>query len=604
MVGVRRVLATLAALGAIAVPIASARAQTGTSPSAIVLCPSPLPLGVTPSPVATAAPNPAPSSAPTPTAVPTATPVPLGALRIVPVKPQLNVGMCARLTVSGGVPPYAPASAAGNVAAVAQPDGTVLVIALRNGTDTVIVIDANGRSASVPVLVAPDAGVLPATIALRLSGGVTADFEATALTSELARRSHLQPGARAVPIAAGALSSNLSVGAPWTGTVAVALSGRDRWRDVNGTVPVTIELVAMPQLDPAQLFYSDDPEKVLGAQAGVLFRTTLSADVPTARVFAYHEFEQTARRLYVLLRSGPTSHVQILGGGAGPSFTTFTGHTLTVRYLLARSVQQSVIATLDADPVVLEVGNAGEAQQLLTGLYDLRLIDGGPVDVAVVAGFDSGDPGVVTLVDAPPTTPPDKDLHDRAGVYPLDAVAPIALSASILDPKYRLSTAIGMSVRVGGWAVPPIAGKRYLGGDYGVVRQFRITLTNATDQPGAIYLYVAPSKAGSTTTMLFDGNPPQVVLSTALCLQGAQNAPAFDTKYLLKTFTVPPTRGGAPVVVTGQFMTDGGSSYPAELGLALDPPLPLPPKTMCVSPSPTPAPLPSPSPAPGPPASP
>lgn len=602
MLGVRRVLATLAALGAIAVPFASARAQSGSPPTAIVPCPSPLSPSATPLPAATATPS--PSSAPTPSAAPTATPLPLGALRIVPVKPQLNVGMCARLIVSGGLPPYAPSVAAGNVAAGAQPDGTILVVALRNGTDTVTVGDANGRSASVPVLVAPDAGVLPATVALRLSGGVTADFEAAALTSELARRSHLQPGARAVPIAGGILPSNLAVGAPWTGTVAVALSGRDRWRDVNGTLPVTIELVALPPLDPARLFYSDDPEKVLGAQAGVLFRTTLSPDVPTARVFAYHEFEQGARRLYVLLRSAPTSHVQILGGGAGPSFTTYTGHTLTVRYLLARSAQQSVIATLDADPVVLEVGNAGEAQQLLTGLYDLRLIDGGPVEVVVVAGFDSGDPGVVTLVDAPPTAPPDKDQHDRSGVYPLDAVAPIALSASILDPKYRLATANGMSVRVGGWAVPPIVGKRYLGGDYGVVRPFRITLTNATAAPGAIYLYVAPSQAGSTTTILFDGNPPQVVLAAPLCLQGAPNAPALDTKYVLKTFIVPPTQGGAPMVITGQFMTDGGSSYPAELGLALDPPLPLPPKTMCVSASPSPAPLPSAAPAPAPSASP
>jgi hypothetical protein len=85
---------------------------------------------------------------------------------------------------------------------------------------------------------------------------------------------------------------------------------------------------------------------------------------------------------------------------------------------------------------------------------------------------------------------------------------------------------------------------------------------------------------------------------------GSKTAPAFTDRYLLRPFAIAPTRGGAPVVITGEFMTDGGSTYPAELGLMLDPPLPLPAKTMCVS-SPTPAPIPaSPSPSPAPSASP
>jgi hypothetical protein len=395
------------------------------------------------------------------------------------------------------------------------------------------------------------------------------------------------------------LPPNLAVGAPWSGTIAVTLNGHDRWRDVGGTVPVSIELVTLPPLEPAQLFYSDDPEKVLGDQAGVLFRAALSADAPTARLYAYHEFTVTGRRLYALLRSAATSHVQFLGAVAGPSDPTYTGHVLTVHYLQARRTQQSVIATLDADPVLLEIGNPSKAAEVLSGIYDFRLIDGGPVDVVLVAGFDSGDPDPVALIDAPP---PAKDTSDRAGVYPLGAVAPIMLSASILDAKYskdpRYSKSPGMFAVVGLWAMPPVAGKRYLGGDYGLVRPFRLTMTNVTDQPGTIYLYEAPSKGGGTITLFFDGGLP-TVFERPVCLQAPQDAPAFRDRYLLKAFTIPPTRGGAAVIVTGEYMTDGGSSYPVELGLSLDTPLPLPPpKTMCVGSSPSPAPSASPTPAP------
>jgi hypothetical protein len=486
--------------------------------------------------------------------------------------------MCARLFASGGVAPYAASAAAGNISVVAEPGGSVLYQGLRNGTDTATIGDASGSAISIPVLVAPDAGVLPASLTLQLAGRVapTLTFEAVALAAQIGREAHLQPGARVAAIDPHLLPSNLSAVTPWSATLPVALSGRNRWRDVQGSLQVQVELIEMPPLQPSLLFFSDDPEKVQSDQAGVLFRQTLPP-LTAVRMFTYTEFESPGRRLYVLLQSKGTSHVQILGDVAGPGFYDDVGHKATVRYLRARRTQQSVMAAISAsDPVVLEVGDpTTDVPRVVSAIYDLRLVDGDPADVIVVAGSDSGDPRAF-IQDVPPAA--FEDTHFRTGVYPLDAEAPLMLSASI---GVLFGTPPGgTSATVGSWAVPPIVGKRYLIGDYGVVRPLRITLTNVSTQVGTVYFYERPSPQGATMTVFFDGEPAPVELP---CLQVPRDAPV---RYLIRKFTVPP--GGTPLVVTGEYMTEGGSAYPVDLGLSLDAPLDPPAKSTCSPASSTP----------------
>ncbi len=580
-----RAVSAVVLAGALLATATPLRAQNGV-PTAIVACPSPSP---SPTPSASAAP--APSAAPRPTAP----------LRVSPRSLQLNAGMCARVGITGGIPPFAASVVSGAVTVSLQPDGSVLALAVHDGSDTIAIVDASGATAPVPVLVAPDAGVLPAAVSLQLAGGgLTPDFQSAAIANQLARTASLRPGASVAPIDPRRLSITAPSGAPWAAPIAVTLSGAGRWRDVTGDVPVQVQIASLPWLDPALLFDSDDPETVLGDQAGVVFHGTLGASTPTARVFAYHEFETAGRQLYLVLASAGTSHVQVVGDSAGPSYTTYTGHVMSVRFLQVRRLQRSAVAAVDANPMVLAIGGASEARRLVTGIFDLRLLDGAPVDVYLVAGFAAGDPTPVALIGAPPSAAPQKDGHDRAGVYPLGPIPPISLSASI-TAAYRRPHEVGTFATVGSWALPPTLGRRYLGGDYGVARRFMLTMTNVTDQPGTIYLYVAPSAAGATTSLIFDGDgltaDGRAKAFETVCLQASSAAPAFSERYLLRAFVVPPTNGGPPLVVNGDYMTDGGSTYPVELGLSLDRPLPLPSKPMCVA-SPSPAPASTPPPAP------
>ncbi len=503
--------------------------------------------------------------------------------------------MCARIVVATHAPPLLATVTTGAAAVAPQPDGSLIVYGAHDGTDTVTIVDAAAATATVPVLVAPDAGTVPASVTLQLAGGgLSPDFESLALANEVSRTASLRPGAVVSPIDPRSFPAAAANGLSWAGALPLVLSGGGRWRDVAGSVPVQVQVVQLPPLQPDLLFDSDDPETILDGQAGVVFHGALSVQAPTARVFAYHEFESTGRQLYLVLASAGAGHVQIVGDAAGPSYTTYAGHVMSVRFLQVRRLQRTVVATIDANPMVLDVGGASEAHRLVTGIYDLRLIDGGPVDVYLVAGFASGDPGPLALIGAPSSPPPVKDGHDRAGVYPLGAIPPIWLSASITQ-AYRRPHEIGTFAVVGSWALPPTTGVRYLGGDYGVTRRFQLTMTNATDQPGTIYFYLAPSLAGATTSILFDGDgvtaDGRAKAFETVCLQASSAAATFAERYVLRAFVIPPTRGGPPVVVTGDYMTDGGSTYPVELGLTLDPPPTPPPKPMCTAPPAVPSPL-------------
>lgn len=566
------------------VAMPSVVASQGAPPVGVIPCPSqlPVPAGTaSQAPIATAAPRPSTSRP---------------SLRASPAAIQLNAGTCARIVVERALAPFTVSSATGVVSATPQPDGSILVYGTTNGVDTLSVVDARGARATVAVLVASDAGALPPSVTVRLAGsGLSQQYVYSIVTLELARAAHVQPGASVTPIDSQLLPA-LAPGSPgWTTTIPVSLSGHGLWRDVKGNVAVQVTVNPLTPLEPSLLFASDDPETIVGTSDGVVFHAKLSSPGSAARLFAYHELDHDSRQLSLVVTSSGTSHVQVVGDSAGPGPTSYAGHTMSVRFLQVHREQRSFVATIDQTPLVLGIGGISKRQQLVTGIYDLGLIDGSPVDVYVVVGEASASPNVDSVV---PQVVLDKDGHSRSGVYPLDAIPPIVLSASITR-DFRVPHQTGTFTTLGAWALPPIVGVRNLGGDYGIVRSVRLTMTNATDLPGTVYLYVAPSAPGATTSILFDqdgldadGTPKVTSLA---CLQGLRDVIPSSERYLLRAFTVEPTQGGLPLVVTGDYMTDGGSTYPMEMGLTLEPPLA--PRPMC-TPAPAATPVGSPSPTP------
>jgi len=268
--------------------------------------------------------------------------------------------------------------------------------------------------------------------------------------------------------------------------------------------------------------------------------------------------------------------VQVLGtiSGASPGFT-YIGQQSTARFLAEHASGESAILTVAAGvPYEIPFG-LQQPGDLIEAIEDLRVLDGGPVALAIVTEPDGA---AIPPLDGPelPT-----DQHGRRGQFALSNIAPIDLSFTSGGPTPA-------PVVAGELAVPnQRADGHPLAGDYGLVRPIALHLANTTAAPLPIYLYELTSGGGgATATLWFTGDAAPTLVP---CVDDAVQP------HLVKAFTL---AAGETRSVTGTFMTDGASSYPIRFGLTSTAPLP-PPTNGCVAaPAPVAAPAASPVPAP------
>jgi hypothetical protein len=470
--------------------------------------------------------------------------------------------------VSGGIGSLIASPSFSGVEVFSDAAGRTLTLTgFANGRGTITISDTAGDTAVVNVLVAPRAGVVPADASVELGGTVSAQFVAARVQDAIAQVAQMQPGTT-LAVRGLTVAGTLHPGDTLEAQAYVTVQGNDAYVDQSGTTNVHLRVDALPRLDPAVLFYSDDPERLGPLDDGVLFRGTIDATLP-ARAYVYH-VSDVPRRLYLALATTTgTAHVQVLGAAAGPTDAfSYVGHLSTLRYLLERAPQESVVTTVSsAAPVLVPIGGGTMlAGQLIAAIYDLRVLDGGPVNVMVVAASTGVDPA--TLL-AQPEHP--SDGHFRRGVFSLANVPPLAMSYTAGAPEPAPFT-VGVRYFADGRAAFPnerqnivaAAGQRApLAGDYGVLRNVALQLVNPTDTPQNVYLYEQPgADGGVTTTMWFDGDDAPTEVR---CVSDPSQ------RYLVKGFGLPP---GQTLNVTGTYMTDGTSFLPLAFGLtATQPPV-------------------------------
>jgi hypothetical protein len=532
-----------------------------TTPSAF---PQPTPSGTPsfPLPSGSASPFPRPSGP---------LPVPI---RVDRSRVAIVPGTSVIVNVSGGAGPLSAQPSFGGVdARYDDRTRTLLLTGRANGRGTVTLSDAAGDTAVVNVLVAPPAGVVPSDATVELAGTVSPQFATARAQAAIAQLAQMQPGATIA--VSGVTTGPLRPGDAVEARATVTLRGNDAYVDQTGTTNVHLRVSALPQLDPVVLFYSDDPERLGPLDDGVLFRGTIDPTRP-ARTYAYHVSDAGTRRLYLALQpAGGAARVQVLGAAAGPSDAfSYVGHLSTLRYLLERPPQESFVAAVaPGAPYVIPLGAGNMLPgQLLAGIYDLRVLDGGPVNVMVVAASNGTDPA--TLL-AQPEHP--SDGHFRRGEFSLANVPPIALAYTVGGAEPQ-PFAVGVRYYANGQpAFPNLrpdivqqAGQRApLAGDYGVLRNVSLQLANPTSAPQNVYLYEQPgANGGVTTTMWFTGDAAPTEVR---CVSDPSQ------RYLVKGFGLAP---GQTLTVTGTYMTDGTSFLPLFFGLTSAQP-PVPPLDAC-----------------------
>jgi ABC-type Fe3+-hydroxamate transport system substrate-binding protein len=298
----------------------------------------------------------------------------------------------------------------------------VNLIARAPGTTTVTVTDAAGSSVTIDVRVAPAAGIVPSDVSVDLGGFVSPPFATARIEAAIARAAQMQPGT-ALVVRGLDLPPVLRPDDSIDTQARVRIDGQSGFVDQAGTTSVHVRVETLAQLDPAFLFYSDDPERLDASADGVLYRNSIDT-TRSARAYAYHVSDAPDRRLYLALRAtGADARVQILGYAAGPTDAfSYAGHVSTLRYLLARGTQESAIATVTRDaPYLVQLGTRALQQgELVAAIFDLRVLEGDPVDVEIVAA--SGDSDPIDILDLPER---EGDGHGRRGEFALGDVPPL-----------------------------------------------------------------------------------------------------------------------------------------------------------------------------------
>ncbi len=550
-----------------------------------------LALQVTPPPAPPVLASPAPS--PSATVSPPASPSPAsspGNLTVTPATLNLHPSQTHALTVTNATGTITAQTDTPAISvSVDQTARTVAVSASpQAGRAIVTVSDSSGASVQVPVRVAFDAGVVPGTVTLRVTGNpVDTTWLQGQVQKAIAKSIQLQPGAslRTPSFTLPALFTPGSVAAI---PVAITITGGNQYFDVvNAPLTVDLQNVDSSAFAPPFLFYDDDPERITGD--GILYQNQVTAANPT-RLYYYHENTNNQHQLFVVFSapSGPAT-VQLIDASAGPNIDVMSvGHAVTRDFLMQKPRNEGLV--VDITPQTPFVADQFLLNRLdgAAGTIGIRLLTGGPVTVTVLTAppASASDPPASSQVAAllgQPKLP--GDGHHRTGVFNITTYGQetIAYTAGGPDAMTQYGAQSPPS------ADPASTGHDY--GEYGVLRTLTFDVNNPSGQTATAYLYERPMGGVVRSSFLVDGTLYQV---------GCARVPQ---RYLIGApFAIP----SGQTRITVQTMTDGGSAYPLEIGLTATPPLsttpPISAPDGCFpkpsAPAATPAASPAPSPSP------
>jgi hypothetical protein len=490
-----------------------------------------------------ASPSPVPVVSPSPSAGPGLT---LSAGNV-----NLNPAQQTVVTVTGATAPLQATLDQRLVNVAVDPNGGSVTITATQatGNDVLHLVDAVGARADLPIRVAFNAGTIVPQTTLQVTGDpIDPAWLARQVSEWVTRLTQALPGAQTVIGSATPLTAALAPGRAAQFVVPVQINGGGQYFDQSGSTTVNVQNIAAQPFAPAQLFYDDDPEHL--TQDGVLFRGTVTATRP-ARLYYYHDDAQDPRNIVVALSSDsqdPTA-VQMIDASAGPNIDVMhVGHTVTKNFLLTKPRNEGVIVDLSQDQPYLLADVAMTARQGVAGSVDLRVLSGGPVVVTVLAVSPGVDPR--TLLASPPL--PD-DGHHRTGVFEISNFGAGTLSYTAGGPD--ATAVIGDTDPTPPSADPNATGHDY--GDYGIMHSIDVTLANPGTTPATAYLYFRPLAGIARGSFLVDGDLVEIG-----CVR-------LSIPYQISVFGLQPRQ---TYHVLLQTMTDGGSFYPAEIGVTAKPP--------------------------------
>jgi len=484
-----------------------------------------------------------PSTPPSPTPTPTLPPI-----SVTPQAAFVPVGSAQTLTVNGSLGALTAVAAAPNVVSVAidQDARTITLGGTAPGATTIAVTDSRGVSTTVGVRVAYNAGTLPASLMLRVTGDpASRDYIRELVQRTIVNATKALPGAQVV-VSPDDVNLDGDLGQDMVANVDVpVLIQGEQYFSVNGTVHVTIQNVAVPRISPDILMVSDFPEKL--TENGILFSADLRQDAPSRFLyFHYNPPGQPDRRIVLVAENHSTepATVQFISGRGGPSkYEMEAGHTATKNFLVDVVQNQGHLLQIPGNSTIVIGEQDMPAGTIVTDLLQLRVLQGvAAVHLTLVAQNASEDPADALLSGKLLTSV----VKHARGIYTI--------------PEFHFATQWNVNdgyleLPIGQIPLPNTLAGEALSGDYGVLESFVVNVQNPLSTPQRIAIYENPRGGRATGTFLIDG-----------VLVQSHQVPPFS-RYKIRQYVVPAKGFVRVTIVT---MPEAGSSYPLRLIFAPD----------------------------------
>lgn len=313
----------------------------------------------------------------------------------------------------------------------------------------------------------------------------------------------------------------------------VAITG-EGYLPVRASVRVRVRNVQLPAQETRLLLYSNDPETV--KQCGSLYQGLI--ETGGAARLLYHHQNGTGRPFVFqvhLLNPGPEpAEVHVIEGDAGPFVDAIqVGHRAGHRYLDAATKGIGYVTRIPARGARTIYTTNVPHDDVVSGIYGLRILTGGPVVAQVAA-----QPG--------PTLP-----TVRAGLLETAREEPNTYPTPEKDERYQYTCGEHWTfVPLGRKAITAKDPNRKLFGNYGVLYNITVDLNNPSDEEKTVRILLNPEAGWARGVFLIEGKlveAPQIAPPGEAVLWTVRLAPQEQRRVSIRSIPV------------------GGSSYPVSI---------------------------------------
>lgn len=448
------------------------------------------------------------------------------------------LGEVRRVFVTGAaVGPMATSSDNAAVVSAAAGEGRyVTVTGLAVGRATVTV-EVEGQTESFSVYVKKYAGGTPSNGMAEVTGSPCPSSIVTYAAMQAVLRSVMvEPGADVSIEKIEGADNPLPAGTARDVKVSVAIRG-EGYLDYRGTIAVKVRDAAMPADDAAQLFYSNNPERLLKYQT--LFAAYVDPNQPTRLL--YHHQNAMGKRAHLLVELvNPTDQPAVFRmtrAVAAPLVdTVLVGYIASSSFLKSLFYNASVIEHLPPQSRLVLVSDTLANMETASGIIQVKQTVGSGAYMRVAAlppGLDNARVGQITP--APP--PGEFAASDHIYAKPVKAIE----AAYTVGQRWAF-------IPIGRHAIGSNNAQRKLDGNYGVTYDISVNVDNPTDSEKKILVLFEPSAGLASGVFIVDGQ-------------------FVSTKYAKPPHEVPlksfKLRPGQTKMVRIQTLPVAGSNYPA-----------------------------------------